>query len=175
MYRIILLLVLALGFVSTKAHAGLISDTFSGSVFGVKWTDDVTTVKSKFPGGKLDDKSGILIYSVRDGREVLKTKRTDKNKIIFSFDATEKLSGVGVDFPYNGTESFSDLLNKMTTYFGTHTYNKNDEIAMSVFWPADDGIKLTLTVIPKLLVGFDLLMSIERVVPVEVSKERFGF
>lgn len=86
-----------------------------------------------------------MIYSVRDGREVLKTKRTDKNKIIFSFDATGKLRGVGVDFPCDGTESFSDLLNKMTTYFGT--YDNDDEntseFGMNIVWPTDNNVTLT--------------------------------
>lgn len=169
------LLALFFVFQSLPAVAGPISDTFSDSVFGVKWTDDIETVKCKFPGGKLDDEHGFLVYEVRDSREVLKTKRTDKDKIIFTFNAVGKLNGVGVEFPYDGTESFGQLLNTMNTYFGAHTYNENDEIAMSVFWPTDDGIKLTLVVIPKLLVGFDLLMSIGRVVPVEVSKEELGF
>lgn len=119
------LLALFFVFQSLPTVAGPISDIFSDSVFGVKWTDDIETVKRKFPSGKLDDESGMVIYSVRDGREVLKTKRTDKNKISFSFDAVGKLNGVSIEFPYDGTESFGDLFNKMTTYFGT--YGNDDE------------------------------------------------
>lgn len=119
------LLALFFVFQSLSAVAGPISDTFSDSVFGVKWTDDIETVKRKFPGGKLDDEHGFLVYEVRDSREVLKTKRTDKDKIIFTFNAVGKLNGVGVEFPYDGIEDFSDLLDKMTTYFGAARNEKN--------------------------------------------------
>ena len=172
----VLLCVLVVGF-TVPTFAGPISDMFSDSVFGVKWTDDLETVKRKFPGGKVNDDHGFLTYEVRDGREVLKTMRTDKDKIIFTFDAVGKLNGVGVEFPYDGTESFGGLLNKMTTYFGTYDNDneKTSEFGVNVIWPTDNNIKLTLAFIPGILGGFDIIMGIGKVVPVEVSKEELGF
>ena len=171
------LLALVFVFHSLSAVAGPISDTFSDSVFGVKWMDDVETVKRKFPGGKLNDDHGFLIYEVRDGRKILKTTRTDKDKIIFTFDAVGKLNGVGVEFPYDGTESFGNLLNKMTTYFGTYDNDDKNtsEFGVNIVWPTDNNIKLTLAVIPGILGGFDIMMGIGRIVPVKASKNDLGF
>lgn len=171
------LLALVFVFQSLSAVAGPISDTFSDSVFGVKWTDDIEIVKRKFPGGKIKDNAGISVYEVKDGREVLKTRRTKKDKITFTFNAVGKLNGIGIEFPYEGTESFSTLLNKMTTYFGT--YDNDDEntseFGMNIVWPTDNHITLTLAIVPKILGGFDIIMGIGRVVPVEASKNELGF
>ncbi|UZJ40451.1 hypothetical protein OO006_08760 [Prosthecochloris sp. SCSIO W1101] len=162
--------------VTVPVFAGPISDIFSDSVFGVKWTDDLETVKRKFPGGKVKDDHGYLTYEVRDGREVLKTARTDKNKIIFTFNAIGTFRGVGVEFPYDGPESFAQLLNTMNTYFGAHKNNESDVATVDVFWPTDNGIKVMLILMPEVFgLSFDILMSIERVVPVEASKEELGF
>lgn len=168
----VLLCVLVVGF-AVPTFAGPISDTFSDSVFGVKWTDDLETVKRKFPGGKVNDDHGFLTYEARDGREVLKTARTDKNKITFAFDAVGKLNGVGVEFPYDGIESFTELMNKMTTYFGAHDQQKS-EYGLNIIWPTDNSITISLIVMPEMF-SFDILMSIGRVVPVEASKEELGF
>ena len=171
----VLLCVLVVGF-AVPTFAGPISDTFSDSVFGVKWTDDLETVKRKFPGGKVKDNAGISVYEVRDGREVLKTTRTSKDKIIFTFNAIGTIKAVSVEFPYDGPESFGQLLNTMNTYFGAHIYNENSEITINVFWPTDNGIKVTLISIPEIFgFGFDVLMGIEKVTPVEASKEELGF
>lgn len=156
------------------AFAGPVSDTFSDSVFGVKWTDDVETVKRKFPGGKVKDNAGISVYEVRDSREVLKTIRTDKDKIIFTFNAIGTLKAVSVEFPYDGIESFTELMNKITTYFGAHDQQKS-EYGLNITWPTDNGITISLILMPEIIAGYDILMSIGRVVPVEVSKEELGF
>lgn len=168
------LLALFFVFQSLPAVAGPISDTFSDSVFGVKWTDGVETVKRKFPDGKIKKNVGILNYSVRDGREILKTNRADKNEINFSFDATGKLNGVSIEFPYEGIESYTDLMNKMTTYFGAYDKDKS-EYGLVIIWPTDNNITLSLILMPELIAGFDIFMSIGRVVPVEASKEELGF
>lgn len=176
------LLVISLVVAHLTAFAGPISDTFSDSVFGVKWTDDIETVKNKFPGGKVDDKHGILMYSVYDGREVLKTKRTDKDKITFVFDSTRKLNGVSIKFPYDGKERWTELVNKAITYFGAP--DKGDVTSgagggrANIVWPRDNGIRLSLSMIPEMKVlGFDdeMSMYIGRVVPVEASKTELGF
>lgn len=170
------MLAISLMAISMTAYAGPISDTFSDSVFGMKWMDDIETVKIKIPGGKVDDKSGVLMYTVRDGREVLKMKRTDKNKITFVFDSTRKLSGVSIEFPCDGSESWGELLNKATTYFGAHDTNNASEYGLNIVWPRDNNITLTMSVIPKVLgFGFDMFMGIGRVVPVEASKTELGF
>ncbi|WP_294346929.1 hypothetical protein [Prosthecochloris sp.] len=175
MKKILCLSVIFVAF-AVPLFAGPISDVFSDSVFGVKWTDDLETVKRKFPGGKVDTDHGYLTYEARDGREILKTARTDKNKIIFTFNAIGTFRGVGVEFPYDGPESFAQLLNTMNTYFGAHTNNESDVATVDVFWPTDNGINVKLIVIPEVFgLGFNILMSIDRVVPVEASKEELGF
>ena len=172
------MLVMSLLVISLTAFAGPISDTFSDSVFGLKWTDDIETVKIKIPGRKVDDKYGILMYTVRDGREVLKMKRTDKDKITFVFDSTRKLNGVSIEFPYDGSESWGELLNKTTTYFGAHDTNTASGYGLNIVWPRDNNITLTLSLIPKMKVlgfDYDMLMNIGRVVSVEASKTELGF
>lgn len=172
------MLVITLLAISMTAFAGPISDTFSDSVFGVKWTDDIEIVKNKFPDGKIDDKHGVLMYLVYDGRDVLKMKRTDKDKITFVFDSTRKLNGVSIEFPYDGSESWTELLNKATTYFGAYDKHTATGYGLNIVWPRDNDITLTMTLMPKSLglgFGFDMLMSIGRVVPVEASKKELGF
>lgn len=44
------------------ALTGPIGNMFSDSVFGLKWMDDVKTVKRKFPGGKVKDHAGICNF-----------------------------------------------------------------------------------------------------------------
>lgn len=160
--------------VTVPVFAGPISDTFSDSVFSVKWTDDLETVKRKFPGGKVKENVGILVYEVRDGREILKTNRSDKDKITFSFDATGRVNGVSAEFPYDGIESFTELMNKMTTYFGAHDQQKS-EYGLNITWPTDNGVTISLILMPEIIAGYDILLSIGRVVPVEASKEELGF
>jgi len=160
---------------STTVLAGQISSTFSESVFGVQWTDNEKVVQSKLPGGDLSNKYGYITYKVPDGREILKTKRTEKDTITFTFNSASNLIGIGVEFPMANASGFGELQNKLTTYFGQPESVPNQSGVTMIRWPEDDGVTISLSVIPSGFGRNTLLFGIEKQNQVNVKKEELGF
>ena len=166
---------LLLCFLSTDVISGQIGTVFSDSVFGVKWTDSVSEVEDKIKGGSLSNQYGYITYKVPDGREVLKTKRSEKDNIIFTFNSEEKLMGVSVELPMKDTSDFGDLQNKLTTYFGSPAAVPNQAGVIHMRWPEDELITLSLTVIPSGFMGNKLMLGIEKQAQVSTTKKELGF
>jgi len=160
-----------------SANAGQIEDIFGEDIFGVKWGASLETVKSKFPEGKENTQSGWLSYKVKDGRKLFGLERDSSDKITFHFDANGRFFGVGIDFPNNSSKSFGEILNKLQTTFGDSESKPNSVGVISVRWPADAGIKISLTTIPGVFGGIDyFLFGVERnIKPQQTRKEDLGF
>lgn len=176
-FRLGLRLLLVFLFFHPTAYAGAIGGLFSDGVFGLPWGSKLADVREAFPGGKEDSAHGITRYTVKDGRLLFKIPRQPGNELHFAFDAHGGMNGVSIEFPANGVESFGQLLNSLTTYFGPYENLPNSAGAVSVRWPTDQGVTLTLIQLPGIFSVGAPLVSIGYVNPQpEVPrKEALGF
>jgi len=160
-----------------SANAGQIQDIFGEGIFGVKWGASLEKVKSQFPEGKSSSKYGVLRYKIKDGRKLFGLERSTSDTITFSFDTNGMFIAIGIDFQYNSTKSYGELLHKLRTTFGESKSKPNSVGVTQVIWPEDAGIKISLTTIPGVFGGIDyLLFGVERNnKPQPTRKEDLGF
>jgi hypothetical protein len=158
-YRRVGLLLALLTAALNPAHAGPMADVFEKGVFGTKWGDTFLEVAKDYPEGKIIDSGGTRFYQVADNRMVFELERPTDAWITFHFDAVDRLNGVGVHFR---EEDFAALLRKLDMLFGKHfvpEYQSMPDVDSGVVrmtWPEDDGVKLSLSLLPPLTAPADM-------------------
>jgi hypothetical protein len=161
---------------ASTASAGPIETVFADSIFNVNWLSTVDEVKRKYPKGEQINEYGIVSYVITDDRTVLEIKREPSNYIKFVFNSENQLFGVAIQFPASGTKSFTQLLTKLITHFGSQEDKpKNYDKTIVVQWPEDNGYKIVLTSTVKVFGEDDLIFSIGYTEPVKTDKGKMGF
>lgn len=175
-FKFVILLFSFLIFSSSQSYAGKIEDTFKSGIFGIEWGSSQEMVQNSFPKGKLDKSLGILQYTVEDSRTIFEILREEDNYIKFFFDSDNELNGVAIEFPYNGVSDFGSLLTKLKTLFGDYPSGGGVHGAVMVNWAPDNGVQISLTQIPGMFSGGDLVFSVGYTSPVkhEATKAQMG-
>ncbi|HWQ27203.1 MAG TPA: hypothetical protein VN367_10560 [Chlorobaculum sp.] len=162
---------------ATAAFAGGISQIFSDSVFGVKWSESIEEVRKKFPEGKETSlfSGAVRNYSVKDGREIMLVKRREKDKITFSF-SQGRLTHIGIEFDPD-TEVYGAILSQMQSSFGAYeTLPASKSFGGLILnWPVDDGVAVRLMQYPSGFAGNALILEISKTGTEGLDKARFGF
>lgn len=171
MKKIIIIIFFILGTCSVT-YAGNVAETFSKSIFELKWLSSKEEVIKKYPHGKLKTTVGVKSYIIKDGRTLFGVERKKENYISFVFNGEDQLSGVSIQFPMESTDDFGELLIKLNTYFGSAESKPNSFGVVFVQWPEDSGIKISLTTIPGVF-SSELLFNVEYTTPIQVEKEKF--
>lgn len=162
---------------ATAALAGEISQAFSDSVFGVKWSERIEEVQEKLPGGKETSllSGAIRNYIVKDGREIMRVKRREKDKITFSF-SQGRLTHIGIEFDPK-IEVYGAILSRLQSSFGAYeTLPASESLGGSIVcWPVDDGVAIRLIQYPSGFAGNALILEISKTGMEEFDKARSGF
>jgi hypothetical protein len=171
-----ILTLLASLLVSFPVVAGQISDVFSDTIFDLKWFSTLDEVQQQFPGGQAKSEGGLTSYRIHDGRTVLSVERNESNYIDFWFNSEKQLNFVAVQFPSVGPGSISNLLSKLTSYFGPQSDNaKAIGNTLIIRWPEDNGFMINLTNIDKVFGEDELVFGVANTKPATANKKKLGF
>ena len=155
---------------STVVLAGNAEDLFGGGVFSVDWGSSLEDVKEIFPKGKVKDSSGVILYKVKDGRDLFGFDRKNGEYITFGFDTNGSLNSLSIEF---SGKLFDDLMYKFIDIFGPLGEGAKGIELLS--WSEESGITISLAYIPGMF-GADAYVGISKsTVTKKVSKESLGF
>jgi hypothetical protein len=157
--------------VASISHAGRISDFFSDGVFSTQWSQSLDDVRAIYPDGNKKHYSGIVQLEIVDGRDVLGVNRSDKEKITFSFNHKNRLTGVVVTFD---TDDLVRLITQLEELFGPYS-TRNTSVGFVLEWPLDSGIKVSLLTVATGF-GVDLMFTIGKTIQdVNADGRSMGF
>lgn len=166
---------LFLQLISLTSFAGNISNIFGDGVFGAEWGDTKEQVKEELPGGEENNEFGMVTYEIKDGRDLFDAERNSSDYIKFTFDSSDELMGVTIQFPLNSVDDYVKLLTKLTTAFGEGEGVPNSVGANMVKWREED-VTIGLLHVPGSFSLGQLLLTIEYgQAPAPVSKSKLGF
>lgn len=128
---------------TSNAFAGAAYDLFGNGVLGLKWGDQVDTLKKAFPRVKKIDTLGITYYEIKDGRTVLGIERGKNDIIRFSFDSLERLNAVTVEFKAKAS-NFAEAQQKLVTHLGQPLPPDAVTYGAAIKWQPDNGVNVSL-------------------------------
>jgi hypothetical protein len=97
------------------AMAGQVHALFGREILGLPWTASSIEIAAALPGGKW---SGTpQTYTVADSSTVFQIRRTSRQTITVTLNASGRLDSVTIGFPPGG-ETHLDLLENLSDYLG---------------------------------------------------------